>query len=85
LKVSISPEQVGWHMRRYRAGGLTFVAVRQLKKDVDALWLFKGSDIEELRDSGLRGEVIPIVKSIGGPAKWNWPAIGSALLTRPHF
>lgn len=83
--VNISPEQVGWHMRRARAGGVTFIAVRRqnitrVTGPVDQLWLYDGGDIEILRDVGIRAGPEPLVFTEGGPAKWNWKKISEALL-----
>lgn len=86
--IKFQTEQPGWHIRRARAGGRTFVAVRVLKKEsarkraTDALALYRGSDIEELRDYGLAGAP-PLALEEGGPAAWNWARIGTILTSGP--
>lgn len=84
-KVGISPEQVGWHLRRHRAGGRTFIAVRRLnytktEGDVDQLWLYCGKNIESLRDFGIVKGPKPAIHCHGGPAKWDWGVISAILL-----
>jgi hypothetical protein len=76
-KVNIRPEQVGWLLRRSRAGGRTWLAVR---RKGDQLWLVRGSQAEELLDRGLRDFLAPSWE--GGPARWDWEAI-NRLLTGP--
>jgi hypothetical protein len=87
--VDLRPEQVGWHMRRARAGGLTRIAVRQQcaagprrGPAVDALWLLRGSFAADIRSGGLRH--LPSGSCLGqwhnGPANWDWPLIGRLLL-----
>jgi hypothetical protein len=85
--VTLSPEQVGWHCRRARAGGRTFIAVRRRcppgprRAGADELWLLHGRFAPDLRSGGLRsappGSVVGCWP--GGPARWDWEAVGVAL------
>jgi hypothetical protein len=78
--VGLRPEQIGWLMRRSRAGGRVFVAVRQLCKPGarrearDSYWLFWGGHAVDLKERGLRGPP-SVLTCGGGPARWDWPAI----------
>jgi hypothetical protein len=72
--VGLRPEQVGWHLRRARAGGRTWVAVRRKR---DQLWIVRGSQAAELLERGLKGFLAPSWE--GGPAKWDWEAISRLL------
>jgi hypothetical protein len=87
--VSLTPEQVGWHLRRYRAGGHTFIAVRRhcdagpRRPAADDLYLFPGRLARELKDVGLRLDAPPLVMSTGGPAAWDWSAVLGVLTGRP--
>jgi hypothetical protein len=65
--VTLRVEQVGWLLRRTRAGGRTFVAVRRKNE----LYLFRGSDARSLRENGIKG-ALPVAHETGGPAKWRW-------------
>src|SRR5580765_3434894 len=49
-KVYLAPAQVGWHLRRHRAGGLSFFAVRK----EDSLYLYRGADAVSLKELGLK-------------------------------
>lgn len=75
--VNLSPFQVGWHLRRGRAGGRTFVAVRRKKTQ---LWLVRGSLARTLAEKGLRD--FPAPSWDGGRAGWPWPEV-ARLLTGP--
>lgn len=69
IKVRIDPFQVAWHERRCRAGGRTFLAVGR----EDQLHLFRGEQIREVFDRGLR--VRAPVFLCGGPSAWDWNLI----------
>lgn len=83
-KVPISADQVGWHLRRARAGGHTFIAVRQRHRGgprlgwaIDRLWLYAGTDAKALKLTGLRNT--PLGSWEGGPTGWNWEKVGTLL------
>lgn len=77
-KVTMRPDQVGWHLRRYRAGGRTFIAVRLQHSGgprrgvpVDSLYLYAGRDARLLAMDGLRS------KPLGSWSRgaWDWSEI----------
>jgi hypothetical protein len=83
-KIDLSPDQVGWHLRRYRAGGRTFIAVRQrhsggprLGAAVDRLFLYPGRLVKELALTGLRNK--PLGHWENGPRSWDWAGIRKLL------
>lgn len=78
----LRPEQIAWLLRRARAGGRTFIAIRRkhsggLRKGLaeDQLYLFPGTYARDLVLKGHR----PI--GDGGPARWPWAEIKSLLLS----
>lgn len=74
--VSFRPYQVPWIMRRCRAGGRVHVAVRQVRKGGDVLWIYRGSVADALEIHGLRG-----VEPDGCWAEpWPWEEIGQVIL-----
>ncbi len=77
--VPLRPAQIGWLLRRSRARGRVFVAVRQVRPNGDdILWLALGSHAAALRDKGLRGA--PMLGCWpGGPSLWPWDAIKGLL------
>lgn len=84
----IRAAQVGWHLRRARAGGRNFFAVRRQTSAgprkgaaTDELWLVRGSAARELKASGLKGLPAGSVMGIwwSGPARWDWGAVGQHL------
>jgi hypothetical protein len=83
--VKFRPLQPGWIMRRTRAGGRVFIAVRKTtmagprREAGDALWLFPGSEVRALVDTGLAG-ARPCGVWEGSPASWPWEAVERALL-----
>lgn len=78
MRVSVRPGQIGWHLRRARCGGITFIAVRRISgKKIDDLYLYRGADIGDLSREGLSLE--PLVHATGGPSKWNWETVLKAL------
>jgi hypothetical protein len=77
--IRFRPEQVGWHARLKRAGGRSFIIVRRLNKQTDELWIYKGASAEMLALHGM-SKVTCVDKQSGGPAQWDWIAIGATLL-----
>jgi hypothetical protein len=84
-KVPLRSEQVGWLMRRSRAGGRTFVAIRYhhtggpLKGPaIDKLIIYPGASAKQLALTGLRNS--PLFESEGGPSKWRWGEVGRVLV-----
>ena len=73
--VVINPQQVAWISRRIRYGGRCFIAVRRKRVE---LWLVAGQDAQILSEGGLRA-IRPIGSWSGGPSRWDWRAIESAL------
>lgn len=80
----LRPEQVGWHLKRHRAGGRTWIAVRR-KHDggprkgppVDELWIAPGKLAKELQEYGLKLEH-PELHMF--PAPWPWSRLEGLLL-----
>lgn len=79
-KVKIRPEQCGWALRRHRAGGRTFFAVRRITTSDDQLYLIRGRDARELLDLGLRPFFPTDLVGESGPANWDWPEVLRRLL-----
>jgi hypothetical protein len=79
--VTLRPAQIGWLMRRSRAGGRVFVAVRQARPPEDMLWLALGGHAALLRDGGLKKAPVLGVWA-GGPANWPWETV-QGLLAAP--
>lgn len=74
--VSFQPYQVPWIMRRCRAGGRVHVAVRQVRRGGDVLWLYHGLMAATLEEAGLQGAA-----AIGRwDEPWPWKEIGEAIL-----
>jgi hypothetical protein len=81
---TLNSDQVGWHLRRARAGGRTFFAVRYRHRGgprkgpaVDRLYLYRGIMAKELFLTGLRNP--PLGWWDGGPTRWNWGEISRLL------
>ena len=86
--VDLRAEQVAWLMRRARAGGRCWVAVRRQSpggprrgQPADELWLVSGDNAAALKRDGLKGSHAHAKVFEGGPAKWDWDAIGKVLLS----
>lgn len=81
--VKFRPEQIGWHLRRHRYGGVTWIAVRRRNDDssVDELYLFQGADVESVVEHGCRSNRV-VLRCHGGPQGWQWRAV-ARLLTSP--
>lgn len=67
--------QVAWLMRRARAGGRGWVAIRRWPEGIDELWLVPGGYAEILAQSGLRQVQLVSRVWTGGPRKWDWTEI----------
>lgn len=84
-KVWLKPEQIGWHERRARAGGRTFIAVRfnhlggpRKGQPKDCLFIYAGAAVRSVAVSGLT--VPSLARWENGPARWDWAAIGKVLI-----
>lgn len=83
--VTLSPEQVGWHMHHSRKGGRSFIAVRRQctagprRSAVDELYLFHGKQAIDLKVLGLY-ECRHVAMWHSGPARWDWDQIEKILL-----
>lgn len=80
-KVLLSADQVGWHLRRSRAGGRTFIAIRhrhyggpRLGPPLDRLILYPGAKAKEIMLSGLK--IVPLGRWDGCPDRWDWEKVG---------
>ncbi len=82
--VDLRPEQVAWHLRRARAGGRTFIAVRRQSKRktmVDDLYLIHGDCADKAKRDGLKGLGLgDAYVWAGGPKHWAWDEVLNALL-----
>ena len=82
---SLEPFQVSWHLRRWRAGGRSFIIVRRSRTDgprtesCDEIHIFSGRYASELKELGLECG-FPLYRGDGGPAGWNWSRIEELLL-----
>jgi hypothetical protein len=88
--VSLRPEQVAWLLRRYRAGGRCWVAVRRQTKGgprsgppCDELWLIRGYAAAELKARGLKKVDHRAVAGVwhDGVAQWDWAEAERLLLS----
>lgn len=89
VAIVFRPDQIGWHLRRYRAGGRTFIAVRQrhsggprLGSPIDRLYLYPGRMVKELALTGLR--VKPLERFENGPSRWDWERVAWRLKGGGH-
>jgi len=87
FRVRIDPFQVAWHERRFRARGLTFLAVRyqhgggpRKGAPIDSLYVYRGDRIRAVFREGL--SVTPELVFPGGPSAWRWSEVGQLLLTK---
>lgn len=78
--VGLRPEQVAWLMRRHRAGGKVFIAVRRKNKTADQLFIVRGEHAATLLEEGLQGTPCSLLGE-GYPVIWDWPAIKEILLS----
>jgi hypothetical protein len=87
--VTLRPEQVGCISRRVRHGGRVWVAVRQhceagpRRTARDVLWLVPGGLAAQAKAQGLKAleGSSGVLTWHNGPARWDWAAIRSALLS----
>lgn len=86
--IKFKPMQVGWHERRYRMGGRTWIAVRRKTRGgprqgaaVDELYMIPGCRVIEARDSGLECGHARCMGA-GGPARWDWSEVRQLLIGR---
>jgi hypothetical protein len=71
------PFQIGWHLRRARYGGRSFIAVRQCD---DKLWIIPGAAARDLDEYGLDAllyKYIDTAVHYGGPKHWDWKHIAN--------
>lgn len=84
-RVSLRPEQVGWHLRRARAGGRSVVVVRRRHPGgprrgpaVDELWVFRGRAVRMLDEERIDFPALYddlLLRCSGGPAAWDWDVV----------
>lgn len=83
--VRFRPEQIGWHLRRCRYGGITWIAVRRRNESArdpcDELCLFQGADVESVVELGCRSPAA-VLRCAGGPLRWHWRAVRRLLSSR---
>lgn len=79
--------QTAWARRRASVGGRVFLAVRRrhsggprIGDPVDELWVYLGQDSHLVEKYGLRGAT-PLVKTEGGPSRWDWSRVRQILTT----
>jgi hypothetical protein len=77
--VTLRPEQIGWALRRARAGGRSFIITRRTSNEIDELYIHCGADAGRLKKLGLK-IVEPLGRFAGGPAGWNWERVSDLLL-----
>jgi hypothetical protein len=84
--VKFRPLQIGWHERRRRMGGRTWIAIRRqttggarMGDTVDELYLVPGRHAAKLADGGLRECPDVLFMGDGGPEHWRWTDV------RRHF
>lgn len=87
--VVFKPLQIGWHERRRRMGGRTWIAVRRQTRGgvrsgdtVDELYLVPGRYVEDLANNGLDGCAHVYYMGAGGPAGWKWTDVRRHILGR---
>lgn len=89
--VGLRPEQVAWLVRRARAGGRVFVAVRRRcltgarRKAADELWLLPGAAAREILDRGLRETNLVLGTWAGGPVRWDWDGVRAVLMRKQRM
>lgn len=83
--VEIRPAQRGWIMARTAHGGRVWIAVRQLGKDRDNLWIVPGRHVRTLGDCGLRGFDPIVFHDSGGPRNWSWEILKHVLFSNSQY
>lgn len=81
--VVFRPEQISWHRKRIRTGGVTFIAVRRRHSGgprkgpaVDELWLCSGRWAERLQEGGLQDREVEWCGVWShGPSRWDWDTV----------
>ena len=73
--VGLRPGQVAWIDRRHRLGGRVFIAIQKQ----DALYIYDGSGVRELKLHGLESTKGLLLQTVG---KWDWGAIQEVLCRR---
>ncbi len=85
----IQPGQVGWILRRTRAGGRVFIAVRRRVAASarvfasDNLYLFPGQYVRELKEQGITPQMMlhsGVKIWASSPQSWRWDEVRAALL-----
>lgn len=72
--IKMRPMQMAWLLRRLRAGGNCWIAVRRRNKKNDELWLVRGAYAKLAATRGLRA--LPAAMHwAGGPKQWPWREI----------
>lgn len=86
--VKFQPMQIGWHERRYRMGGRSWIAIRRQTKGgprsgpaVDELYMVPGCYVIELRDEGVNCGRQRYCGA-GGPSNWDWDEVQRLLTGR---
>jgi hypothetical protein len=77
IAVKFRPEQPGWHMSYSRAGGRSFIIVRQMNRGTDTLLIYRGCDAIKLQHEGCI--LPPLLRCEDGPSEWPWNKIGATL------
>jgi hypothetical protein len=72
--VKVRPGQVGWHLRRHRMGGRSFIAVRRGSE----LLIFRGGGARDLVDGGIQGAQAWLAYH-GTGRGWDWDAVRRVL------
>lgn len=78
--VKFRPDQVGWHEKRARKGGLSFVAVRREWGTGDSIYIYRGKDIRQVKLYGVKAA--PLAFFAGNPPVWDWKRIEEILLLK---
>lgn len=71
-RIEVRPEQVAWHFRRNRAGGVTWILARDKydsprKGKADLLLLWRGAQARQLAENGV---AVPTVATWHKPFDW---------------
>lgn len=78
---SLTPLQIGWHLRWTACGGTTWILTRRHPRhvrgaSVDELWLHPGPAAPRLAAGGLLAAPAALGPCPGGPARWPWEQVG---------
>lgn len=80
-KPRVRPEQIGWAIRRGRAGGRVCLLTRRATAGgvrvapADELYVHLWQDIERVAEVGLREGPPAALLCRGGPERWNWDLV----------